>query len=270
MVYIEKYGARAAVLLGVIIAGIAIVRIAGFITERTLSKNMPDSALAGFVSAAVKSLLWLVLLFVCAYVAGIPNAPLIALLGSAGLALSLALKDNLSNLAGGIIMMGTKPFAAGDYVDIDGTEGTVRRIKLTTSELVTPDNKKILIPNSTVMSARITNYSARNTRRLEFAVSVAFDTDLDKLRALVIRVLEASQYTLPDPSPTLVFTGSGNSSLDLSARAWVRNDDYWDAYWNLGETLVREILDAGIQIPYEKLDVFLEQKNRRESNGAEK
>lgn len=257
---IEKYGLKTAVFLFVLIAGIVIIRLVGMLVQQTLLKSPLDSTLAGFINAAVKALLLILLLCTCVAVLGVPSAPLVAVLGSAGLALSLALKDSLSNLAAGIVMMGTKPFAAGDYVEIDDTAGTVRHIKLFTSELVTPDNKKIIIPNSKVIGARVVNYSARSTRRIEFTVSVAYGTDLEKLRRVVLDVLSSSRYTLSDPAPMCVFTGAGSSSLDFSARMWVLREQYWDAYWEVGELLTSEIMRSGIEIPYNKLNVYLKKE----------
>ncbi|MDE6397918.1 MAG: mechanosensitive ion channel [Clostridiales bacterium] len=254
----EKYGWRIVITLAVLIIGIVSIRLVGFWVQRALLKSPVNGTLTGFIAAMVKCGLWLLLAFVCAAIAGIPSAPLVTVLGSAGLALSLALKDSLSNLAGGIMMLGTKPFAAGDYVDVDGTAGTVKRIRLTTSELVTPDNKTVLLPNSSVMKARITNYSMRSTRRVEFALSVAYGTDLARLRALVLHILRSSPYALPDPAPTLVFVEASDSSLDFSARIWVRRDDYWDAYWELNETLAQELMRADIVIPFRQIDVHID------------
>ncbi len=262
---VQNYGWRLVMGLGVWIIGIVFVRCVGRIVRHTLRKGRIDGTLVGFTEQAIKVVLWILLLFAVLAVLGIPLTPLVTLLASAGLALSLAIKDSLSNLAGGILMMGTKPFAEGDYVEIDGTGGTVRHIHLLTSELVTPDNKKVLLPNGVVNNARIVNFSARSTRRVEFRVSVAYGTDLRRLRSVVSALLRASPYTLSEPAPALVFTGAEQSALVFSARIWVKREAYWDAYWEVGEQLVQALPQAGIEIPYEKLDVMLRQTKREDS-----
>ncbi len=249
----EKYGRRVAAALLLLTAGIVLVRLIGFWVQRAFMHSRLPRMPAGFLAGAVKCALWTVLAFSVAAVLGIPSTPLAAVIGSAGLALGLALKDSLSDLASGLILLGTKPFAAGDYVDVDGTEGSVKRIRPMTSELITPDNKTILLPNSTVRRARITNYSSRSTRRVDIPVAVAYGTDLAALRRTVCRELSASRFALADPAPVLLFSEAGASALVFSARVWVRQEDYWDAYRELGETLAARLPQAGFDVPYTQL-----------------
>lgn len=253
--FFEVYGWRAVTFLSALTGGIILIRILTMIVRKALLRSPLENTMSGFIAAIFQFVLWLLLLFVLAAIAKIPTTPLITALGAIGLALSLAIKDSLSNLANGLVLMGTKPFKAGDFVDIDGISGTVKTIKMMQTELITPDNKKVLVPNGKITSASITNYSAKQNRRISWDIPVAYDSNLELVRKTVLKIISAHPKTLDLPIPMVVLNEKGESSLNFSARAWVLTDDYWSVYWDINEQIVLEFKSLNIKIPFNQLDV---------------
>lgn len=253
--FFETSGWTVVTLLGALAIGILLIRIFTVLIKKALLGGGLENTLSGFITAIIQFVMWLLLLFVLAAIAKIPTTPLITALGAVGLALSLAIKDSLSNLANGVVLMGTKPFKAGDFVDIDGVTGTVKAIKMMQTELITPDNKKVLVPNGKITSASIINYSAKLNRRISWDVCVAYGSDMDLVRETVMKVLISHPKTLAIPAPNVPLVEKGDSSLNFSARAWVLTDDYWQTFWDINEQLVTALTAKGIQIPFKQLDV---------------
>ncbi len=246
--------------LAVVIIGILIIRIAMSILRRALLKKSTDNTLANFILTLTKFVLWLSLFFIVASVMSIPMTPLITALGAVALAVGLALKDSLSNLANGVMLIGMKPFKEGDYVDIDGVAGTVKSVRLLTTELLTPDNKKIILPNSKITSASITNYSAKPTRRVEWRFDLSQTDDIGAARAAFFKVLNAHSKILSEPAPEVHLDEIKGGALVFTVRGWVNNADFWEVYWEVNEQAVQALKDVGISISRPKLDVRLDGK----------
>lgn len=255
--FFSTAGWRIVAFLAVLTAGIIAVRLLGGFFRRALQKSPLESTVCGFIMAVIRFVMWLLLLFMLAAVANIPTTPLVTALGAVGLALSLAVKDSLSNLANGIVLMGTKPFKVDDFVDIDGVSGTVKAIKMMNCELITPDNKKVLVPNGKITSAHITNYSAKPSRRVDIAVGVEYGSDINKVRDCLLAVMADNPAVLAVPPPEVRLTEFGESALLLSARAWVQSGDYWAVKFALNENIAEVFAREGINIPFNKLDVHL-------------
>lgn len=255
--FFETSGWTAVTFLSTLTIGILLIRIFSVLIKKALLSSGLENTLSGFISAILQFVFWLLLLFILAGIAKIPTTPLITALGAIGLALSLAIKDSLSNLANGVVLMGTKPFKAGDFVDIDGITGTVKAIKMMQTELITPDNKKVLVPNGKITSASIINYSAKPSRRIAWDICVAYGSDINLVKQTALAVILAHPKTLSVPTPSVPLVEKADSSLNFSARAWVLTEDYWDTFYTINEQLLTALTQKGITIPFKQLDVTI-------------
>lgn len=250
--------------LAALTIGILVIRILIGLIKRALLKSPIDNSLCGFISTILSALLWLTLIFILGNIASIPLTPLITALGAVVLAIGLALKDSLSNLANGVVLIGTKPFKVGDFVDIEGIAGTVKAIKMMTTEIVTPDNKKITVPNSKITSSCVINFSAKPTRRVDWTFSVSYNSDIDKVKATINEVLSAHSKVLSSPDFIIRLDAQNTSSLDFCVKAWTASGDYWTVKWDINELVLSAFRKNGIEIPFNQLDVHI-----RESSIAE-
>ena len=189
---------------------------------------------------------------------GIDTSGLTALIASLGLCVGLAVNGALSNLAGGILIIVTRPFKIDDYIEAQGYSGTVEDIHLTNTRLCTPDNKIVYVPNGALSSGTIVNYSEKDIRRVEWKFNVSYNTDIDKAKALVLRVIEAHELSLKDPKPFVRVSENGESKVTITARVWTKNSDYWTVYFDVLEN-VRSLFEAAeIEVPYNRLNVHIE------------
>lgn len=224
--------------------------------DRALDKlTHVEKSLHTFIRSMANILLWFVTLMVVAQSLGINATSLLALVSILGLAVSLSVKDSLSNLAGGLTILGTKPFKVGDYVEIGDTGGTIREIGLVYTKLTTLDNRQILLPNSTVVEAKVTNYTAEPLRRVDLVVSASYDAPVEKVKAALGQVITSHPQVLLDPPPFARLSGYGDSAMEYAIRVWCENADYWTVYHDLLEG-VKETFDReGISIPYPQVEV---------------
>ncbi|SLN64965.1 Small-conductance mechanosensitive channel [Pseudoruegeria aquimaris] len=181
---------------------------------------------------------------------GVETTSLVALIGAAGLAVGLALQGTLSNFAAGVMLILFRPFKTGDFIEVGGESGTVKEISIFTTELATPDNVQIIIPNAQVWGSPITNYSAHDTRRVDFAFGVSYGSDLKKAEAIIGDLIKADSRILADPEPFVKVGNLGDSSVDFTVRVWCNAADYWDIKFDLTRK-VKDAFDAGgIEIPF--------------------
>lgn len=244
--------------LASLVIGIIVVRIVMGILRKILLKRGADNTLANFILTVTRFLLWLVLLFILAGILEIPLSPLVTALGAVALAVGLALKDSLSNLANGVMLIGMKPFKEGDFVEIDGMSGNVQSVGLLTTQLLTPDNKKVILPNSKITSASIVNYNVRPTRRVDWEFTVSYDSDVDEVKRVLQSVLNGHPKILSEPDTTVRLHRHDESALAFVVRAWVNTPDYWDVFWDVNENALKALKDAGIEIPYPQMDVHID------------
>ena len=188
---------------------------------------------------------------------GVPMASVIAVIASAGLAIGLALQGALSNLAGGIMIMILRPFHIGDFVELAGSSGTVKDVGIFYTVIHTGDNKVITVPNGTVMAAEIINYSKNPTRRVDLVFNVAYGTDVEKVKAILLEGAGKHELVLKDPAPFARLTKQSESSLDFTLRVWAENANYWQVNFDLLETLNNRFVAEGIEIPFNQLDVHI-------------
>lgn len=252
------YGLRVIAGIAILIVGWMIAKSLSGITRRTLSKSEHvDEMLSGFFSKLVKYLVMAVVIIAVLNQFGVQTTSLIAVLGAAGLAIGLALQGTLSNVAAGVMLLIFRPFKIGHYVDIGGKGGTVKDVSLFTTELATPDNVQIIMPNSSVWGSAIMNYSHHETRRIDFILGISYGDDMDKALAAAKQVVDGEARVLPDPEPLFVVSELADSSVNLIARVWVNASDYWDVKFALTKQFKQHLEAEGITIPFPQRDVHL-------------
>ena len=188
---------------------------------------------------------------------GIDTSGLTALFVSFGACVGLAVNGALANLAGGVIIIVTRPFKIDDFIEAQGHSGTVEDIHITSTKLRTPDNKVVYIPNGPLSSGSIINYSEKDTRRVDFAFSISYENDFEKAKAIVMDIITAHELVLRDPEPFVRVSSHADSSITITARAWVNNADYWTVNFDVLESVKTAFDKNGIEIPYNQLDVHL-------------
>lgn len=231
------------------------------LTLKLMEKRNMDDALRDFLSSILSALMTFVVALIALGQLGVDTTSLLALLGAAGLAVGLALKDSLSNFAAGVLLILFKPFKIGDYVEAGGTDGTVMKISIFNTILMSPDNKEITVPNGQIYNGTITNYSACDTRRVDLVIGISYDDDMKKARSLIQQVLDADERILEEPAPLIAVGELGDNSVNFLVRPWVKTDDYWGVYRDGLENIKQTFDDNGITIPYPQRDVYLYQKS---------
>jgi len=212
-----------------------------------------DQTLKSFLTALIKMMLKILLLIPILAVLGIPTASFVAVIGAAGLAIGLALQGSLSNIAGGVLIIALRTFRVGDYISGAGQEGTVTSIGIFYTNLVTIDNKSVIVPNSDLANDSIINYTIFPKRRLDMVFGVGYDSDIKLVKETIMKVIDANEMVITEPAPFVRLSNHGGSSLDFKVRVWVKTEDYWELNYTLLEE-VKEAFDAaGIDIPYPQM-----------------
>lgn len=240
-----------------------IAKIVNTVVRRLLRKaSMKEPGkltplMAGFIGKVVGVIVWLFAILIILQIWGINLAPVIAGLGITGVVLGFALQESISNVFSGLLLALNNPFALGDYVIIGSVEGTVEAMDGISITLRTGDQKKITMANKLVLEEAITNVSASPTRRLDMSVGVAYGSDLDKTRRVILSLLESYPEVLSDPAPTVEVSKLSASSVDFIVRPWVANGDYWAVNWRFQREVYGALDREGISIPFNRLDVSL-------------
>ena len=252
-----NYGAQLLIAIVIFIIGKWIAKTVANAVGKMMTKRGTDVALVGFVHSL---LYWVLLLF--AMIAalgqlGIQTASFVAIVGAAGLAVGLALQGSLSNFAAGVLILIFKPFKVGDYIEAAGTAGTVEKISIFTTELNTPDNKKVIAPNTSVTSGNIVNVSANKQRRVDLVAGIGYRDDIDKARKVLNEILSSHPAVLDSPAPTVAVVALADSSVNLVVRPWVNGADYWTVYFEVTESIKKRFDEEGISIPFPQRDVHL-------------
>lgn len=217
-------------------------------------KNI-DPAIQSFTKSLVNILLMVLLVISVVSALGVNTTSFAALLASAGVAVGMALSGNLQNLAGGIVILLFRPFRVGDYIEAQGTGGTVTEIQIFHTILTTADNKKIYLPNGALSSGNITNYSKEPLRRVDFTVGVEYGEDIDKVRKALSDILSMEERVLQEPAPVIVLGSLADSSVNMSVRVWVKSENYWSVYFETNEKIYNEFNRLGINFPYPQLTI---------------
>lgn len=245
-------------LLGAIIiyiVGRFIIKQIGRLLSRILEKRKLEISVQTFLKSLVSILLNLVLAFAIVSRLGVETTSFAALLASAGVAIGMALSGNLSNFAGGLIILVFKPFKVGDYIESPNASGTVREIQIFHTILVTVDNKVIYVPNGSLSSNAITNYNKQETRRAEWVFGVEYGEDFEKVREVLQRIIDADDRILKDPAPMIVLGALSASSVDIKVRVWTKSADYWNVYFDMNKIVYDTFNKEGIGFPFPQLTV---------------
>lgn len=251
------YGLRVIAALAILVFGRWIAKGLCRLIKRLMNKSKVDDTLTHFVGSLSYVALLAFVIIAALNQLGIQTASFIAVLGAAGLAVGLALQGSLSNFAAGVLMIIFKPFKAGDFIEGAGVAGTVEEIQIFTTQLKTPDNKTIIVPNASMMNGVITNYSAKGTRRVDMAFGIGYGDDIDKARTLIREILSADQRILADPEPLVAVSELADSSVNFVVRAWTRADDYWNVYFDTTEAVKKRFDAEGVNIPFPQRDVHV-------------
>ncbi|MBR6573563.1 MAG: mechanosensitive ion channel [Clostridia bacterium] len=244
--------------LVILLVGYALVKWACKLLDKLLQRNGKlDASIRSILVNVVRILLLFLLLLTCADKLGLPTDSIITLLGTFGLAFSLAMQNSLSNLAGGLFILGSKPFETGDYVSVAGAEGTVTQIGFIHTALTTIDNKVIHVPNSTITGSVVTNFSA-SKRRVDLTIPVSYNCSLDQAKKVIEGVIARDSRALQEPeAPFVRVWNLGGSAVELMVRVWCDGNDYWELRSWLIENIKKELDKEGIAIPYSQLDVHV-------------
>ena len=218
-----------------------------------------DPGAQGFLLSSISIILKVILILTIVAYLGVPMSNIVAVVGSCGLAIGLALQGSLSNFAGGIMLLTFHPFRVGDYIEADGKEGTVREINLMSSRLTTPDNKDVIIPNATLMNSVITNFSAEPTRRVDLEFSVAYGTDTERVKKVLTLLAQKHELVLQEPAPAARLCRQDPSALVFSLRVWCNRADYWTVRYDLLEQTKEAFETLRICVPLPQMDVHVHQ-----------
>ena len=244
----------------ILIVGTRLIKLAIKLINKSKLFNKIDKSLASFLLSFIKIALYILLGVTIASMLGVPLTSMVTVLGSAGLAIGLALQGGLSNIAGGIIILLFKPFTIGDFIDTHVDSGTVRGISLFYTTLVTPDNKIISIPNGNLANQATVNYSKENTRRLDINVSVSYKNDIEEVKKILNSILNKEKRIIKDKDVFVALTDYADSSLTYTIRIWVNSADFFNVKFDLLEKIKEQFDEKKIEIPYPQLDVHINQK----------
>ncbi len=224
---------------------------------RLMEKRKVDAMLVSFISSLTYIVIMAFVIVAALDKVGIQTTSFIAILGAAGLAVGLALQGSLANFASGVLMLIFKPFKCGDFIDAAGVTGVVEAITIFTTEMKTPDNKKIIVPNAKIMEGNIINYSAKEIRRVDMVVGVSYNDDLDKVKRVLEDILSSDERILDDPAYTIGVSELADSSINFVVRPWVKSADYWNVLFDTNKTIKQRFDAEGISIPFPQHDVHL-------------
>ena len=216
-----------------------------------------EDSLESFLTSFIKIALYAALFITVAMILGVPATSFLTVLASCGVAIGLALQGSLSNFAGGLMILFFKPFEVGDFIEADGENGTVVDISVVYTTLLTPDRKRVTVPNGTLTNSIIKNYSKEETRRVDLTFNVAYDSDHETVTGIIRKACEENPLTLKNPEPVIRMSQHGDNSLVYIARVWCGNKDYWTVYYDMMETVKAEFDKNGISIPYPQMDVHI-------------
>ena len=242
-------------------AGRIIIRWVLGMLNRTFERRNVDSSLRSFLRNLIKVILSLLVILTVVQMLGVNVTSIIALFASATLAIGMALSGTMQNFAGGVMILLLKPYRVGDYISAQGQAGTVVEIMLFSTKSHTTDNQTIYIPNSSIATAIIDNYSAAELRRVDIKVGISYGDDFETARAVILDLCKQDSRILQDPEPVVWLMQLADSSVDLSVRVWVKNADYWDVFFSMNEKIYKTLPEKGLHFPFPQMDVHLKKEN---------
>lgn len=270
--YAEKFIAFLPTLLGalaILVIGWFLIKFVVKKIRKLFEKRNYDLALRNFLVSILDVVLKVLLLVVVVSQLGVETASLIALLGAAGLAIGLALQGSLANFAGGVIILTLKPFRLGDWVEAQGISGTVTEISLFYTKLTTFGNQLAVIPNGQISNDNVINYTVLGLRRDALTFGISYDSDIKKAKSILLEIMNEQEKTLKDPVPEVMVATLADNSVNLSARFWAKNEDFWDCHWYTIEQAKIRLEAAGIGIPFPQRDLHVYHMDKNDKNSGE-
>ena len=261
-----RFGIRVLLALVCFLIGIQIIKLVRRIVRRSLKRGNADVGVIQFLDSFIKVVLYVILLFMIASEFGLDAASVIALLGSAGVAIGLAVQGSLSNFAGGVLILLLKPFKVDDYIKVDneGHEGTVREIQLFYTKLATPDNHVVIIPNGSLANSSIMNISTLGERKMDIPVTISYDADIRRAKEVLMNILNNDEAVMQEKDHRVFVQELADSGVKLIVRCWADNEKYWECRWRVTEQIKYALDEAGIAIPYPQMDVHIGQSSEKE------
>ncbi len=245
----------------VLFIGLIVIKIFLNLMRKMLNKTKIEKIAVGFVIAILKVALYLCLILVLLSIIGVQITGILTAISALLLAIGLALENNIANAANGLIVVSSKMFKKGDYISVDGKEGTVVQINFLFTTILTADNKRVTIPNSTIVNSSVVDYDSNKTRRVEWKFTVAYESDVEKVKKIIGDCMYSNGKVRLDPAPFCRLNNLGASSIEFIARAWCDREDYWDVYYDILELVYNEFKRNKISIPYDQLEIR-ERKDR--------
>ena len=253
-------GVRIVLAILVFLMGVQLIKLVRKVIKKALQKSKIDEGAVKFIDSFIKYGAYFLLVILIASWLGVDAASILALLGSASVAIGLAVQGSLSNLVGGVLLLILKPFSMGDYIkDSLGNEGTVCSIDVFYTQLLTPDNKTIVLPNGTLANGCITNYTQCHSRRIDIPVSISYDEDINRVKTILTEVLKKDDGVIKEQDHVVFVESLAESAVIMNVRCYAQNDVYWEVKWRLTEKIKYVLDDAGIKIPYPQMDVHVHQ-----------
>ncbi len=246
--------------LSIYVIGRWIIRWVIRLMDKAFDRHDVETSLRSFLRSLVKVLLMVVLLLAIVQTLGVNTSSFLAIFASAGLAIGMALSGTLQNFAGGVVLLILRPYKVGDYIEAQGQSGTVDEIGLFQTRLKTVDNRIVYVPNSSISTSIIDNYSQSDTRRVDWTLSISYGDDVDVARREILAMLKADERVLTDIEPVVYVKNLGESSVDLTIRAWVANANYWSLFFDMNEKMYKELPQKGINFPFPQMDVHLKKE----------
>lgn len=259
--YIIPFGIKIFFAIIIFIVGRIVVKAIVSLLKKILSKAKMDTILINFVSSIVSTVLLLFVIVAALDQLGVNTSSLIALVAAAGLAIGLALQGSLQNFAAGVMMIVFRPFKAGDFIEAGGVTGVVEMINIFSTTLKTGDNREIIVPNGAIYGGAITNYSARETRRIDMVFGIGYDDDIKQAKEIMQTILDEDERVLKDPAALIALGELADSSVNFVVRPWVNSADYWSVKFDITEKIKLTFDQNNISIPYPQMDVHLNKPN---------
>lgn len=255
--YVIPWGIRLTWAVVIFIVGRIAVSIVTSVFNKFMRKRGMDEMLVSFLTSILRAALLLFVVIASLNQLGVDTTSLVALLGAAGLAIGLSLQSSLANFAAGVMLIVFRPFGKGDFVEAGGATGVVEDISIFTTTMTTGDNKEVIVPNGTIASGTITNYSARSTRRVDMVFGISYDDDLLKAKQLLTDIIAADERVLAEPEPLIAIGELADSSVNFLVRPWAKSEDYWALKFDITEKVKLTFDKEGISIPYPQMDVHV-------------
>ena len=255
--YLVPFGIKLVAAIVVLLLGRWVIKLIKKALTKVMTRRKMDPSLSSFLMSLVSVLLTVLLIIAIVGILGVNTSSLVALLASAGLAIGMALSGTLQNFAGGVMIMLFKPFKVGDFISAQGYEGVVNEIQIFNTHVLTPDNKEVILPNGSLSTGAMTNFSKQGTRRVDWSFSIAYGDDYDKAKSLLLRLCDEDGRIQKTPQPFVELGKLNNSSVDITVRVWVDAADYWAVFFSMNEKVYKAFATEGLSIPFPQMDVHM-------------